>query len=72
MTVDFSGTAGQVFAAFRTEIHYLEARGATHIGRAGAATDGVFGHWFSHEPRPRHEVAKRHDADDGRQNQTIY
>ncbi len=27
MTIDFSGTAGQVFAAFRTEIHYLQAGG---------------------------------------------
>jgi subtilase family serine protease len=31
MTIDFSGTAGQVFAAFHTEIHYIDARGATHI-----------------------------------------
>ena len=28
MAIDFSGTAGQVFAAFHTEIHYVEARGA--------------------------------------------
>ncbi len=31
MTIDFSGNAGQVFAAFHTEIHYLQARGATHF-----------------------------------------
>jgi subtilase family serine protease len=31
MTIDFSGTAGQVLAAFHTEIHYLQARGATHF-----------------------------------------
>ncbi len=31
MTIDFSGTAGQVFAAFHTEIHFVEAGGATHI-----------------------------------------
>jgi Pro-kumamolisin, activation domain/Divergent InlB B-repeat domain len=31
MTIDFSGTTGQVFAAFHTEIHYIEAQGATHI-----------------------------------------
>jgi subtilase family serine protease len=31
MTIDFSGTAGQVSAAFHTEIHYLLARGATHF-----------------------------------------
>ena len=31
MTIDFSGNAGQVLAAFHTEIHYLQARGATHF-----------------------------------------
>jgi subtilase family serine protease len=31
MTIDFSGTAGQVLAAFRTEIHYVEAQGTTHF-----------------------------------------
>jgi len=31
MTIDFSGNAGQVFAAFHTEIHYLQARGAAHF-----------------------------------------
>jgi subtilase family serine protease len=31
MTIDFSGTAGQVLAAFHTEIHYLQAKGATHF-----------------------------------------
>ena len=32
MVVDFSGTAGEVKAAFRTEIHALEVRGERHIG----------------------------------------
>ena len=31
MTIDFSGNAGQVFAAFRTSINYLQAKGANHI-----------------------------------------
>jgi hypothetical protein len=31
MTIDFSGTAGQVFTAFHTEIHYVDAQGATHV-----------------------------------------
>jgi hypothetical protein len=31
MTIDFSGTAGQVSTAFHTEIHYVDSRGATHI-----------------------------------------
>jgi len=31
MTVDFSGNAGQIRQAFRTEIHYLSVNGARHI-----------------------------------------
>jgi len=31
MTIDFSGTAGQVSKAFRTEIHYLQSGGVRHI-----------------------------------------
>lgn len=31
MTIDFSGTAGQVAAAFHTEIHRLEVNGVAHI-----------------------------------------
>jgi hypothetical protein len=31
MAIDFSGTAAQVAAAFRTEIHYIAARGTTHF-----------------------------------------
>ena len=31
MVVDFSGTAGQVGAAFHTEIHYLEVNGQSHL-----------------------------------------
>jgi subtilase family serine protease len=31
MAIDFSGTAGQVAAAFRTEIHRLEVNGTPHI-----------------------------------------
>ena len=32
MRIDFSGTAGQVTEAFRTEIHNLEVNGAKHFG----------------------------------------
>ncbi|HWF47359.1 MAG TPA: protease pro-enzyme activation domain-containing protein, partial [Bryobacteraceae bacterium] len=31
MTIDFSGTAGQITAAFHTQIHKLQFRGAEHI-----------------------------------------
>jgi hypothetical protein len=61
MTIDFSGTAGQVFTAFRTEIHYLEARGATHIANMSdpqipaALAPAVVGIVSLHDfmPRPR-------------------
>jgi hypothetical protein len=61
MTVDFSGTAGQVFAAFRTEIHYLEAGGTTHIANMSdpqvpaALAPAVVGIVSLHDfmPRPR-------------------
>ncbi len=33
--IDFSGTAGQVRAAFRTEIHNLEVKGVKHIANIG-------------------------------------
>ena len=36
MAIDFSGTAGQVLAAFHTEIHYIQARGATHYANMSA------------------------------------
>jgi subtilase family serine protease len=32
MTIDFSGTAGQVRQAFATEIHHLSVKGESHIG----------------------------------------
>ena len=32
MRIDFSGTAGQITEAFRTEIHNLEVNGAKHFG----------------------------------------
>jgi Pro-kumamolisin, activation domain len=31
MLIDFSGTAGQIRAAFQTEIHYIEVKGERHI-----------------------------------------
>jgi|HubBroStandDraft_1064217.scaffolds.fasta_scaffold06803_3 subtilase family serine protease len=35
MTIDFSGTAGQVHQAFQTEIHNLEVKGQSHIANMG-------------------------------------
>jgi subtilase family serine protease len=34
MTIDFSGTAGQLREAFRTEMHALDVKGARHIANA--------------------------------------
>ncbi|HEY3909949.1 MAG TPA: protease pro-enzyme activation domain-containing protein [Stellaceae bacterium] len=34
-TIDFSGTAGQVRAAFRTEVHYFDVAGVTHTANMG-------------------------------------
>lgn len=35
MSIDFSGTAGQVLAVFRTEIHHLSVNGEDHIANMG-------------------------------------
>ena len=68
MTIDFSGTAGQVFAAFHTEIHYLQARGATHIANMSdpqipsALAPAVVGVVSLHDFMPRPNlVAKAED-----------
>jgi hypothetical protein len=66
MTIDFSGTAGQVFAAFHTEIHYVEARGETHVANMtnpqipaalGPAIVGVVA-LNNFVPRPRLRLTK--------------
>jgi subtilase family serine protease len=46
MTIDFSGTAGEVAQAFHTSLHVIQANGATHIAnmtdpRIPAALSGV-------------------------------
>jgi subtilase family serine protease len=59
MTIDFSGTAGQVRAAFHTEIHYLEANGESHIANMSdpqipeALAPVVAGVVSLHDFRPR-------------------
>jgi hypothetical protein len=66
MTIDFSGTAGQVFTAFHTEIHYVEARGATHFANTSdpqipaALAPAVVGvvSLNNFVPRPRLRLAK--------------
>jgi subtilase family serine protease len=59
MTIDFSGTAGQVRAAFHTEIHYLEVNGQSHIANMSdpripeALAPVVAGVVSMHDFRPR-------------------
>ena len=71
MMIDFSGSAGQVREAFRTEIHDLEVRGVKHMANMSdpqipaalaPAVEGVVSlHDFTphlmHKPRPNYTVA---------------
>lgn len=58
MVIDFSGTAGQVRGAFRTEIHYLEVKGEKHVANASdpqipaALAPAVVGIVSLHDFRP--------------------
>jgi subtilase family serine protease len=59
MVIDFSGTAGQVRGAFRTEIHHLEVKGERHIANMNdpqipaALAPVVSGIVSLHDFRPR-------------------
>ena len=71
MLIDFSGSAGQVREAFRTEIHDLEVRGVKHMANmsdpqiptalAPAVVGVVSLHDFTphpmHKPRPNYTIA---------------
>jgi len=67
MVIDFSGTAGQIRDAFKTEIHNLNVKGVTHIAnmsnpRVPAALSGVVNgvvslHDFKPHPHFRHRPA---------------
>jgi Pro-kumamolisin, activation domain/FG-GAP-like repeat len=65
MTIDFSGTAAQVAAAFRTEIHYIAARGATHFANVSdpqipaALAPAIAGVVALNDFAPRPLVAKK-------------
>jgi subtilase family serine protease len=65
MLMDFSGTAGQVRAAFHTEIHYLEVNGRSHLANMSdpqipeALAPAVAGVVSMHDFRPR-TMSKRH------------
>ena len=59
MLIDFSGTAGQIRAAFHTEIHYLQVNGQTHLANMSdpripeALAPVVAGVVALHDFRPR-------------------
>jgi subtilase family serine protease len=65
LTVDFSGTARQVRAAFHTEIHNLEVNGSTHFAnmsdpRIPAALEpAIVGIVSLHDFRPKPQLVKR-------------
>ena len=67
MTVEFSGTAGLVRAAFHTEIHYLEVNGQRHIANMSdpripeALAPLVAGVVSLHDFRPHHMMKPRGD-----------
>ena len=64
MVIDFSGSAGQVREAFRTEIHHLEVNGVEHIANMSdpqipaALAPAVVGIVSLHDfvPRPMHKL----------------
>ncbi len=65
--IDFSGTAGQVYNAFRTEIHYLEVNGEQHIANMSdpqiptALAPVVAGVVSMHDFRPHAMLRQRAD-----------
>src|SRR5215472_15949689 len=65
MVIDFSGTAGQVRQAFRTEIHQLEVNGERHIANTtdpsipAALAPVIAGVVSLHDFRPRPMVQMR-------------
>ena len=65
MVISFSGTAGQVRAAFRTEIHHIEVRGVPHIANMSdpqipaALAPAVVGILGLHDIQPRPRIARK-------------
>ena len=64
--IDFSGTAGQVMAAFHTEIHHLEVNGKSHIANVSephipsALAPAIAGVVSLHDFRPHPMMKPRH------------
>jgi hypothetical protein len=68
MTIDFSGTAGQVAGAFHTAIHYLDVGGVTHFANMTdpqiptALAPAVIGVVSLHDFRPRPQYTTTTDC----------
>jgi subtilase family serine protease len=66
--IDFSGTAGQVREAFRTEIHHLEVNGKTHIANMSdpripaALAPAIVGVVSLNDFRPQRPLQRRPQA----------
>ena len=73
MVIDFSGSAGQVREAFRTEIHQLEVNGVEHIANMSdpqipaALAPAVAGVVSLHDfvPRPMHKLQRNYTFTSG-------
>jgi subtilase family serine protease len=73
MVIDFSGSAGQVREAFRTEIHHLEVNGVEHIANMSdpqipvALAPAVVGVVSLHDfvPRPMHKLHRNYTFTSG-------
>jgi len=67
LVIDFSGTAGQVYNAFHTEIHYLQVNGEQHIANMSdpqiplALAPVVAGVISMHDFRPHAMLRRRPD-----------
>ena len=75
MVIDFSGSAGQVREAFKTEIHHLEVNGVKHITNMGdpqipaALAPAVAGIVSLHDfvPRPMHKFRRDYTFTSGQE-----
>ncbi len=73
MVIDFSGSAGQVREAFRTEIHHLEVNGVEHVANMSdpqipaALAPAVVGVVSLHDfvPRPMHKLHRDYSFTSG-------
>jgi subtilase family serine protease len=77
VTIDFSGTAGQVGAAFHTAIHYLDVGGVSHFANMSdpqipaALAPAVVGIVSLHDFRPKPQVIPKSNYTIGNGNHAV-